>query len=74
MTHRIGIVVFDGMTLLDASGPAEVFHLAQWSGGPYEVEFVSTSGGPVVSTSGVTVDSSAVANTPAGLDTVLVAG
>lgn len=74
MTHRIGIVVFDGMTLLDASGPAEVFHLAQWSGGPYEVEFVSTSGGPVVSASGVTVDSSAVANTPAGLDTVLVAG
>lgn len=74
MTHRTGIVVFDGMTLLDASGPAEVFHLAQWPGGPYRVEFLSAAGGPVRSTSGVTVDSTAAAQTPLHLDTVLVAG
>lgn len=61
-------------TWLDASGPAEVFHLAQWPGGPYRVECLSAVGGPVRSSSGVTVDSTAAAQTTLPLDTVPVAG
>ncbi|MGP6170869.1 GlxA family transcriptional regulator [Microbacterium sp. A196] len=68
------MLVFDGMTLLDASGPAEVFHLADPSRSHYEVTFISVEGGPVASSSGlVLADTIAVAE--AGpCDTVLVAG
>ena len=45
MTHRVGIVVFDGLTLLDASGPADVFHHADPTGEHYQVQFISPAGG-----------------------------
>ncbi len=74
MTHRIGLVVFEGMTLLDASGPAEVFHLADPAGERYELVFVSAAGGTVRSSSGITMaDTIAVADAGA-FDTMLVAG
>ena len=51
MSHRIGIVVFDGITLLDASGPAEVFHHADPSGEHYDITYASPAGGTVVASS-----------------------
>jgi transcriptional regulator GlxA family with amidase domain len=74
MTHRIGIVVFEGMTLLDASGPAEVFHLADPAGEHYELTFVSTDGGTVRSSSGIALADTTPSRDTPGLDTVLVAG
>lgn len=74
MSHRIGVLVFGGMTLLDASGPAEVFHVADPSRRHYELTFVSVRGGSVTSSSGlVLADTIAVAE--AGpFDTVLITG
>lgn len=74
MTHRIGIFVFDGMTLLDASGPAEVFHLANQSQGQYELTFISAEGGPVTSSSGIELSRTNAAADAGELDTLLVAG
>lgn len=74
MTHRIGVVVFDGLTLLDASGPAEVFHLADPSGRLYELEFVSAAGGTVRSSSGIAMADTVAVADAGGVDTVLVAG
>jgi transcriptional regulator GlxA family with amidase domain len=74
MAHRIGVVVFDGMTLLDASGPAEVFHLADPTGEHYALEFVSTDGDTVRSSSGITMAGTTTAGPAGRFDTVLVAG
>ncbi|WP_454083563.1 GlxA family transcriptional regulator [Georgenia sp. Marseille-Q6866] len=74
MKHRVGIVVFDGMTLLDASGPAEVFHHADPSGEHYDITYVSPAGGTVVASSGMALAGTIAADDIAPLDTVLVAG
>ncbi|MEE6281233.1 GlxA family transcriptional regulator [Georgenia sp. MJ170] len=74
MTHRIGVLVFDGMTLLDASGPAEAFHLADPSGQRYELVFVSATGGPVVASSGMELARTAASDDAGTLDTLLVSG
>jgi transcriptional regulator GlxA family with amidase domain len=74
MTHRIGVVVFEGMTLLDASGPAEVFHLADPVGERYELVFVSADGGTVGSSSGIAMAGTIAAADTGAFDTVLVAG
>ena len=73
MMHRIGIMVFDHMTMLDASGPAEVFHHADPQGAHYEVLYISAAGGSVMSTSAMEL--STVAAADAGpVDTLVVAG
>lgn len=74
MAHRIGVVVFDGVTLLDASGPAEVFHLADPVGEHYELVFVSAAGGTVRSSSGIAMAGTIAAADTGAFDTVLVAG
>lgn len=73
MSHRIGLIVFEGMTLLDASGPAEVFRLSDRGGDTYELEFISPLGGQVRSSSGIQIDSTASAQIDA-VDTLLIAG
>ncbi|MGW1837046.1 hypothetical protein [Streptomyces sp. NPDC002067] len=44
---RVALVVFDGVTLLDLSGPSEVLHQADRFGHPYELTPVPPGGGPV---------------------------
>src|SRR5829696_926695 len=40
--HRVGFVVFDGMTLLDVSGPVDVLaRSARFGGGTYEQVLIS---------------------------------
>lgn len=73
MMHRVGLVVFEGMTLLDASGPAEVLHLSDRGGDTYELEFISPLGGQIRSSSGIQINSTASAE-PGTIDTLLIAG
>ncbi|MGO1182230.1 MAG: GlxA family transcriptional regulator [Micrococcaceae bacterium] len=73
MTRRIGLVVYDGVTLLDASGPAEVFRLADPQGSAYELVLLSPRGGEVQTSSGIRILSTAAAQIDA-VDTLLIAG
>lgn len=72
--HRVGILVFDGVKLLDVAGPAEVFAEANRLGAEYEVELVSATGEDVVTSVGIKLDvAMSVADfEPAG--TLLIAG
>jgi transcriptional regulator GlxA family with amidase domain len=72
--HRVGVFVFDGVTLLDVSGPAEVLGKAAQQGSPYEVVLVSPAGGDVRSSVGVRLSGTLPAATAGPLDTVVVAG
>lgn len=74
MTHRLGILLFDGMTLLDATGPAEAFHLADPSGSYYDVVFISAAGGPVRSSSGIELARTTSVQDAGAVDTLLVVG
>ncbi|MGB9036404.1 MAG: DJ-1/PfpI family protein [Paeniglutamicibacter sp.] len=74
MSARIGLMVFDGMTLLDASGPAEVFNLADPAREHYEVVHISPFGGSVVSSSGFEIARTLAADDAGELDTLLVVG
>ncbi|WP_426567394.1 GlxA family transcriptional regulator [Streptomyces canus] len=72
--HSIGALVFDGMKMLDLSGPAEVFSEANRYGARYRLTIVSVGGGPVASSIGVRVPVDAdIAEAPA-FDTLLVVG
>lgn len=73
MTHRVGLVVFDGMTMLDASGPAEVFRLAGTERDAYNLTFISPHGGQVRSSSGIEIHSRPSTRVDV-VDTLLVAG
>jgi transcriptional regulator GlxA family with amidase domain len=64
---RTAFVVYDGVTLLDVSGPLEVLHQA----GHYAVDLVSPSGGPVTAASGLTM---ATSQATGPFHTVVVAG
>ncbi|NAS26410.1 helix-turn-helix domain-containing protein [Herbidospora sp. NEAU-GS84] len=74
MNHRVGFVVFDGVTLLDVSGPAEVLHQAGQAGRPYELVLVSASGGQVTTSTGLPLSGVVTAAEAGPVDTVLVAG
>lgn len=74
MSMRIGLMVFDGMTMLDASGPAEVFNLADSARQHYEVAYISPQGGRVVSSSGLELSGTLAAADAGKVDTLLVVG
>ncbi|MGW1179080.1 GlxA family transcriptional regulator [Kitasatospora sp. NPDC002543] len=75
MTSRVAFLVFDGMTLLDVSGPLEVFHQAGRLGHPYGTVLVSPEGGTVTASNGVTLADTAAPRDAGGiLDTLVVAG
>lgn len=70
---RIGLLIFDGVKMLDFAGPAEVFVEANQHGGRYELVAMSPSGGPVATSVGASVGSQPAAGS--GLfDTIIVAG
>src|SRR5438270_10172816 len=70
---RLGIVVFPGFQILDlaAAGVFEVANLLT-DRKTYDVRLFSESGGSVVSSSGITVDTQAFADT--AFDTLIIAG
>lgn len=74
MTHRVGFVVFDGVTMLDVSGPAEVLHQASRLGRPYDLVLISARGGEVRTSTGMPLSGTVTAAEAGRVDTALVAG
>ena len=74
MTTRVGILVFDGVKLLDVAGPAEAFAEANHLGCSYELVFLSPDGNDVASSVGLRVSVDAAADGAGSFHTVLVAG
>ncbi|WP_405755319.1 GlxA family transcriptional regulator [Streptomyces sp. NBC_01020] len=73
--HRVGVVVFDGVKLLDVAGPSEVFSEANRMGADYALELCAVGGAEVLASTGmrIPVDADA-ARTGLGYDTLLVMG
>lgn len=71
---RVGILVFDGVKMLDFVGPAEVFHEASQRSPGYEIILISASGDDVTSSMGVRVGVQASASEVGELDTLIVPG
>lgn len=77
---RVGLLVFDGVDLLDVGGPYEVLltanRLVQREGGdpPFEVVTVSPSGSPVTAYGGLGLTPTGAASEVGDLDVFLVPG
>lgn len=74
VTRRIGVYVFDGVQLLDVTGPVEVFHAANLFGASYDVGLYSPDGATVLSSAGVGLTVSSATGDAPDLDTLIVAG
>ena len=72
--HRVAILVFDGVKLLDVAGPAEVFAEANRLGADYTVQLVSPTGADVVTSVGIALSVAAAPSEVGAVDTFLVAG
>ncbi|MGN2640879.1 GlxA family transcriptional regulator [Nocardia takedensis] len=72
--RRIGILVFDGVKMLDFVGPAEVFVEANQAVDDYEVVLISPDGRPVQTSIGVRMEVTVSAAEAGRFDTVLVPG
>lgn len=72
--RAIGIFLYDGFQLLDASGPITAFEIAdEILPGSYRLAILSTKGGPVTSSSHVVIES-VCSTAPDILDTLIVVG
>ncbi|MFB8202525.1 GlxA family transcriptional regulator [Kitasatospora purpeofusca] len=71
---RVAFLVFDELTLLDLSGPLEVFHLAGALGHPYPTVLVSPRGGTVTASNGVALAGTVAPADTGPLDTLVIAG
>ncbi|GAA5206597.1 GlxA family transcriptional regulator [Streptomyces thinghirensis] len=73
--RAVAVTAFDGVQLLDVTGPAEVFTTANLFGAHYDVRVVSPSGTDVRTSSGVRVGvDGGPAGLPGRLDTLVVTG
>lgn len=72
--HRVAVLVYDRVKLLDVAGPAEVFAEANRMGASYDVVLVSPTGDDVVSSLGIRLSVAGAADTVPAPDTFLVAG
>ncbi|MET8611648.1 GlxA family transcriptional regulator [Streptomyces sp. SCPE 10] len=73
-THRVAVLVHDGVKLLDVAGPAEVFGEANLLGADYRITLVSTTGADVASSIGVRIAVDGGAATQPDPDTFLIPG
>jgi transcriptional regulator GlxA family with amidase domain len=72
-THQVATLVYDGVTLLDVAGPAEVFAEANRLGADYRMVLLSPTGADVTSSLGIRIGVDGAA-TSAAAHTLLVAG
>lgn len=72
--HVVVFVVFDGMKLLDAAGPAEVFAEANRFGAAYRVVMASVDGTDVATSVGARIAVSTSIGSVTMADTVVVSG
>lgn len=73
-TRHVVFLVFDGMKMLDVTGPAEVFSEANRFGARYTLDYVSPQGDAVVTSIGTTFPVTAAAAEVVGADTIVVSG
>jgi len=74
MTHRLGLLIFDGFQILDAAGPLGAFEIAgRYGDGAYDLEVMAITPGEVRSSSGVGM-SAIRAESADRFDTLMVAG
>src|SRR5947199_6814509 len=77
-TRCIAIVAFPGVTLLDISGPAQVFaelEAIELPGPGYLLSYLSTAGGLVSTDVGMMVDTTSIADVrPHQIDTLVIPG
>src|SRR5258707_13332463 len=77
-TRRIAIVAFPGVTLLDISGPAQVFaelQAIELPGPGYSLSYLPTSGGLVPTDVGMPVDTAPIDSVrPHLVDTLVILG
>ncbi|MEE6163411.1 MULTISPECIES: GlxA family transcriptional regulator [unclassified Mycolicibacterium] len=73
--HHVVVLLYDGVQVLDVTGPIEALSAANTVGARYAVTHVSLSGGEVLTASGVRlgVDAS-VDDAPLRIDTLMIAG
>ncbi len=71
--HRVVLLAYDGLQILDATGPAAVFEAAGRVGAPYAIALASILGGPVRSSSGIVVQTETWMGS-ASTDTLIVPG
>lgn len=74
LAHRVAIFVYDGVTLLDVAGPAEVFQAANRFGADYRIVLLSPTGSDVVSNIGARIGVDGAASSAPACDTLLVPG
>ncbi|WP_076468215.1 GlxA family transcriptional regulator [Micromonospora avicenniae] len=72
--HRVAILVYDGVTLLDVAGPAEVFKEANRFGADYQIVLLSPTGADVTSNLGVRLSVDDAVSAEPVFDTLLVSG
>lgn len=72
--REVVIVVFDGVKLLDAAGPAEVFAEANRFGANYSLQIASVDGNDVITTIGTRFAVTTRISSIESADTVVVAG
>jgi transcriptional regulator GlxA family with amidase domain len=75
--RRVTVVVYSGIQILDATGPAAVFSAANrdMAEPAYEVELVSSRGGAIASSAGISIETRATRDCdPRTVHTLLVAG
>src|ERR1043166_2090359 len=72
--RRVAILVYDGVTLLDVAGPAEVFKEANRLGADYRIVLLSPTGEDGTSNLGVEVAVNGAVSSEDAPDTYLVAG
>ncbi|MBF6339956.1 GlxA family transcriptional regulator [Nocardia abscessus] len=72
--RRVGVLVFDGVKMLDFVGPAEVFVEANQSMAGYEVVVVSADGKDAQTSIGARVEVSCAAADAGRFDTVVIPG
>src|SRR5436305_5024152 len=72
--RRILVAAFPRVQSLDALGPAEVFSVADriTERGAYEVEVVSSAGGPIQMSNGLRIETAPLHRGP--IDTLIIAG
>src|SRR3954447_2974935 len=74
VSRCVAILVYDGVTLLDVVGPAEVFNVANRFGADYRIVLVSPTGEDVMSNLGFRVAVGGAVSSERAPDTYLVAG
>lgn len=72
--QRVGILVFDGVTMLDVIGPTEVLGKAREFGSGHEVVLISPRGGDVMTSTGLRLGPTIPAHEVGDLDTAIVSG